>query len=131
MSLLAGISVLSVIEVCYQIVKLHTGKTNVNFITVGGNQTSRTDENHALYLWSKYFGEFIKKSDIHGLGYTQNQSKYGKIFWTILVLLSAAVSSIFILDIQKHAETSPVLTKIDSKIWTLDDVSHFGFSLAD
>jgi Amiloride-sensitive sodium channel len=128
MGLLAGVSVLSIVEVFYHVVIQFGSESQKVHPLVQANEARRivrANEDHALYQFSKYFFEFIKSSNMHGLYYTQDrsQTKCGKIFWSLLVSLSIAICSVLIVDIYKHAEKSPVTMSIDSQVWTLDDVS--------
>jgi Amiloride-sensitive sodium channel len=79
----------------------------------------------------KYFAKFIKTSDMHGMNYTQDQTieKVGRVFWALLVLLSLTICTVLVIDMNRHAEKSPISTRIDPKMRTLDDVSkNFPFS---
>jgi Amiloride-sensitive sodium channel len=129
MGLLAGVSVLSIVEVFYHVVIQFGSNHQKVHPLVQANEPrriARANEDHALYKFSQYLFEFIRSSSMHGLHYTQDrsQNKCGKIFWSLLVSLSIAICSVLIVDIYKHAEKSPVTTSIDSQLLTLDDVSN-------
>ena len=128
MGLLAGTSVLSVIEVFYHVVHRYRLKPTaihpIMDFASAARRVAWVNENHALFQMSKYCGEFIKASDIHGLNYTRDrrQSRCGRIFWSILVSLSLLACLVLVFDIYQNAEKSPVATSIDSKVLTLDEV---------
>jgi Amiloride-sensitive sodium channel len=131
MGLLAGISVLSIIEVFYHIVhhfrpKLTAIQPIMNF-SFETRQIPWVNENHAIVQMSKYCGEYIRSSDIHGLQYTRDnkQSRCGKIFWIILVVLSFFSCLILVQNTYKNAEKSPVATSIDPETLNSNDVRKF------
>lgn len=129
MGLLAGMSVVSIVELIYS-VKTSCQQKQVQEEDEQATTAPRIawgNETHALYQISKYFVEFIKSSDIHGVHFIKDQSltKRGRMFWFVLVLSSVLICSIIVTYTYKHAEKSPVATRIDSKLMTLDDVSAF------
>jgi predicted nucleic acid-binding protein len=65
-----------------------------------------------------------KVSDIHGVQYTtdKNQPLLGRIFWTLTVIGSFCGCYLLIKDTFGHSEKNPVITAIDTNIWTLQDV---------
>jgi Amiloride-sensitive sodium channel len=133
MGLLAGISILSIVEIFYHItaIKLTKQAQQVHPAEQENRQTAWANEDHLLFQLMKYFSKFIKTSDMHGMNYTQDQTigKAGRIFWTLLVLLSLTICSVLVIDMNRGAEQSPIATRIDSQMWTLDDVSEEFFHL--
>jgi Amiloride-sensitive sodium channel len=127
MGLLAGVSILSIVEIFYHIAanKLRKQTQQVHPAEQANRQTSWADEDHLLFQVMKYFAKFIKTSDMHGMNYTQDQTigKAGRIFWSFLVVLSLTICSVLVIDMNRRAEKSPIVTRIDSQMWTLDDVS--------
>jgi Amiloride-sensitive sodium channel len=122
MGLLAGISVLSIVEIFdHALRQLQRNNRKVHPAV----ETRRIRKEHALYHIFKYFVEFTKTSDLHGLPYItdQREGRWGRIFWAFVVLLSFVVCTVLIRDINQQAEKSPVATMIDARMWTLDDVS--------
>lgn len=128
MGLLAGLSVLSIIEIFYHIMieclqshdKVEPLYQINQFI-----QEDQGNQNHSLCKLSRYYFKFIKSSHMHGIHYTrdQTQSRCGRIFWTFLMAVSMSVCSVFVIDMHEHSKKSPMAMSIDSQVWTLDDVS--------
>jgi Amiloride-sensitive sodium channel len=127
MGLLAGVSILSIVEIIYHIaaIKLRKQAQQVHPVNQASRQTAWVNEDHLLLQLMKYFAKFIKTSDMHGMNYTQDQTigKAGRIFWSFLVVLSLTICSVLVIDMNRGAEQSPIVTRIDSQMWTLDDVS--------
>jgi Amiloride-sensitive sodium channel len=131
MGLLAGVSILSIVEIFYHIAAIKLGKQSqqVHPLEQENRQTAWADEDHLLLQLMKYFAKFIKSSDMHGMNYTQDQTigRAGRIFWSLLVVLSLTICSVLVIDMNRHAEKSPIVTRIDPQMWTLDDVSEETF----
>jgi uncharacterized membrane protein YccF (DUF307 family) len=127
MGLLAGISILSIVEIFYHFAAFKLRKQSKQIHPVGqaNRQTAWANEDHLLLQLVKYFAKFIKTSDMHGMNYTQDQTigKVGRVFWALLVLLSLTICTLLVIDMNRHAEKSPITTRIDPKMRTLDDVS--------
>lgn len=130
MALLAGISILSILEIFYCFLKeflFESNKVHPPPVTNSYSDTWR-NENHALYQLMQYCLEYLKISDIHGLHYVKDQGKFGQIFWLISVMLSVTFCSVLIATTYKQAETSPVAITIDSTLRSLKDVEVFSVS---
>lgn len=134
--LLAGVSVLSAVEIVYHIaIQFRSEQNRIRPTTQleSNNETQSAwgNQNHALYQLLRYFLEFIRSSNVHGLHYAQdrNQGKCGRIFWSLTIVSSMVFCSIFLLDLYEHAERSPVTITVDSKMWTLNEVGNFYFLL--
>jgi Amiloride-sensitive sodium channel len=125
MGLLAGISLLSIFEIIYHVARLLQAEPNrvQNSVITDATRVAWRNENHALYQFTKYSKEFLKKSSIHGVHYmTQDHGKCGRIVWMILVALSVLICSVFIKTFIEQAEKSPVAIAVDSNLRSLDDV---------
>lgn len=134
MGLFAGISVISIIEVSFEIFKAAFKRVmkfkNRNKVhAIWPEQASlpknvSVNREHVLYHCSMFFYKFMKQSDIHGLHYITDRNKKlsERIFWSIAVLISTIFCSISIFDIIRHAELNPIEFAIDDKIWSLKDV---------
>jgi Amiloride-sensitive sodium channel len=132
-SLIAGISVISLIEIFYHfaayLLSLRTSKrlfVKVHPTDQERNKTNVINQDHVLYQCSKYLFAFIKTSSIHGLVYTtkKDEKLVGRCFWTVIVFLSAITCSYQIMETLKHAEMNPVAYEIDEKVWKVDEVEH-------
>jgi Amiloride-sensitive sodium channel len=127
MGLLAGVSILSIVEIFYHIVTIKLSKQaqQIHPTEQANRLTAWANKEHLLFQLMKYFAKFIKSSDMHGMKYTQDQTigKAGRIFWSLLVVLSVTICSVLVIDMNRHAERSPIATRIDPQMWTLDDVS--------
>jgi Amiloride-sensitive sodium channel len=126
MGLLAGISVHSFVEFFYHAMKdIKLNKKRVHCSVDQPMQPEIPKRKHALYELMKYFVKFLKNSDMHGLPYItdKTQSRRGRVFWAVLVLLSFGFCLVMIRDLSELADRSPLATRIDSQIWTQDDVS--------
>jgi Amiloride-sensitive sodium channel len=124
MGLLAGISVLSLIEIFYFTVK--------NFLRVQNRvepkslefQNSRDRNVKALNQVSLFLIEFVELSDLHGLQYVKDkrEGRVGMILWAAMVFLSFIACSFLIRDLFHNAEKSPVAIRINPQKWTLNEV---------
>jgi Amiloride-sensitive sodium channel len=121
MGLLAGMSVLSIMEFFY-LASIHFKNGNNKVQTTQRPKTVAWNQSHPLYSLMKYFIEFLQLSDIHGVRYLKDQGRLGKWFWAFLLSISAMFCSVLINDIYKHSELSPVHTSIDSNLLTSEDV---------
>lgn len=125
MGLLAGISLLSVVEIFYHVAafNIKVSKNTVHPLVQSNRRIAWANENHVLFQLMRYFNEFVKSSDIHGLKYTQSQEtgKFSRIFWSTLVLLSLMICFATVSNVYRQ-DKSPLVTRIDPTIWTLDDV---------
>jgi Amiloride-sensitive sodium channel len=123
MGLLAGVSFLSVIEIVFY---FFNGNLNrkIRKVQPISQEHSRVNKNHVLIQLMRYSFKYIKTSDMLGMYYTTDQSlgRFGKILWAVLVFLSFTTCWMLIADLSQHAKHSPVVTRIDSKMWTLNDV---------
>jgi Amiloride-sensitive sodium channel len=125
MGLLAGISVLSIVEFFYLAVVFWKKDKKVQ--PASRPRKVAWDQTHALYLLTKYYANFLETSGIHGLHYLKDQRRLGKCFWAFLIVTSIIFCSVLISDIYEHSEKSPVRTTIDDKLWTLEDVRKCSF----
>jgi hypothetical protein len=127
MGLLVGISILSIVEIFYHIVaiKLRKLAQQVHPVDRANQQIAWADEEHLLLQLMKYFTRYMEASDMLGMSYSQDQTigKAGRIFWGFLVVLSLTICSVLVIDMNQSAEESPIVTRIDPQMWTLDDVS--------
>jgi Amiloride-sensitive sodium channel len=132
-SLIAGISVISLIEIFYHfaayLISLRTSKrlfVKVHPADQERNKTNVINQDHVLYQCSKYLFAFIKTSSIHGLVYTTKKAEklVGRCFWTVIVFVSAITCSYQIMETLKHAEMNPVTYEIDEKVWKVDEVEN-------
>lgn len=128
MGLMAGISVLSIIQFFYHallVLESNVKKVRpLRIIVATSHQEIQKD--HPLLHFFKYLAEFASVSDVHGLIHITDskQSRCGRIFWAVLVVLSLVFCSILIHDVNLQRDTSPVTMRIDSKIMTLDEVQY-------
>jgi Amiloride-sensitive sodium channel len=128
MGLLAGISIISIIELFYHVADVKFNKKNLQVHPIANAQENRrvvrANKKHVLFQLIKYSFKFSKISDMHGLRYTQDQNlgRLGRIFWTVVVISSFVLCYFLVNNLYQHAEKSPVVTRIDSQMWTLNDV---------
>jgi Amiloride-sensitive sodium channel len=130
--LIAGISVLSFVEFLYHFAAYFFTFLSPKRIIIQVqpfNQEKRqkkvtVNQEHALYHFSKYFTEYIKKSSIHGLVYTTKKDRkvVERIFWTIIVIISTIVCGFLIAENLNHSELNPIVFEIDEKVWNLEEV---------
>jgi Amiloride-sensitive sodium channel len=123
MALVAGMSVLSIIEIFYLFVRKYTAKVqpvSVEIVEFG----PVIDEGNVFNQLSKYFMDYINESNVHCLHYTVNSrlSRYFRIFWGVLVFSSITICSVFIINVYKNAERYPVIMSIDHQMMTLNEV---------
>lgn len=129
--LIAGVSVISLIEFFYHIFFHFACNRRNNRVfwrvkrdTEVHEAANVLNQDHVLYQCSKYFFLFMKQSSIHGLIYTTDkaQKKIGRIFWIIVVLASSIACGFQIADILGHAELNPIEIQIDEKVWKKNEV---------
>lgn len=126
LGLLVGISILSIFEILYHIAAIKLkNKQQVHPVGQRSTLTAWAVEEHPLFQLMKYSTNYLKASDMLGMGYMQNQTigRAGRFFWALLVILSLTICTILVIDLNHHAEKSPIITRIDSKMQTLDEVS--------
>lgn len=138
MGLLAGVSVLSLIEIVFHLLMSSTKKASVYLrstrvlpmtpkrsVEQARTRNIKADENHILYQFSKYVADFMKKSDVHGLNYTidKNQSMFGRVLWTIIIIGSVVSCYVLVKYSYDHSEKNPVIISIDKKTWNIENVN--------
>jgi Amiloride-sensitive sodium channel len=118
MSITAGLSILSIIEIFFHVVSnIRVTNNKVRSIQPAGQDQRETRQQQSILV------RFLSSSSIHGLQYIQGQQTIkAKIFWAIQVVVSIALCSVLIRTIYKHTERSPVITSIDQQLMTLEDV---------
>lgn len=126
MGLLAGISVISLIEIFYYFFSetfSSRPKRRVDLINIKASQERRQafEEKHICYQLSKYVMEFTGASSVHGFPFTTERA-HNRLFWFVVVLFCLGACSYLIIDAKKHAELKPVLFGIDENIWNIKDV---------
>lgn len=129
MGLLAGTSLLSIIEIFYHILKQNSQKLQ-NEISPGVQpQVEFEYDDHALFQLSRYFVEFFRDSSMHGLHYIgdRNQNRFGRIFWMLLLATSTIICLFFTVVLHKNEGKSQITVRIDPQTWTLDDVRKFSW----
>jgi hypothetical protein len=129
--LIAGVSVISLIEVFYHILLYLISRRPSNKVFVKIHRETDQiiaetilNQEHVLYQCSKYLYEFMKQSSIHGLNYMtdKDQKLVGRFFWMIVVSASALACGYLVADTLSHAELNPTAFQIDEKIWRAEDV---------
>lgn len=132
MGLLSGISVFSIIELVFTILKcvrLACCKTKVHpIITVQPKselQKFVLNQHHLFYLFGINFVEFLKKSSIHGAHYLRDKklSWIEKTFWIVAISVSTVVCSILIADSLDSLHAKSVIITYDEHLWNKEDVS--------
>lgn len=135
MGLLAGVSVLSLVETFHHFLSPCVRRffksfkaTKVYPIKSAADQQQKmsANEDHTLYQFLKYVIKFFRVSDIHGVRYTidQNQKKHERVFWALIVFGSVVACFWLIQDVFKHSEKVPVVTGIDTNVWSVENVSN-------
>lgn len=117
MGLLAGISILSVVEIFYHLVQFRSKKIKIEPELQAYARTAWLNEDHSLVHLGNYIVNFFKTSDMHGARYTQDRTlgAVSRIFWALLLLSSITLCGIIVGDMIRHAEKSPVATRIELK----------------
>jgi Amiloride-sensitive sodium channel len=143
MGLIAGVSVLSLVEILYHMVDVLQMKIRLKLRKrrVACDQSKKSNrvigkvinanQNHALYQLSKFVGQFMKTSDAHGFSYIldKNQSVLGRLFWALAVAASVAACTLLTFSAFENAELNPVAIKIDDEFVNVENVS-WKFELA-
>lgn len=134
MGLIAGMSLISVIEMVLRIMmtvvqafrKLR--KRNKTWAYRSSEQVSNESPNEvnaAKWKILTFITNFIENSSIHGLQEISIRGQHiaEKLFWAVTVSASTGFCLITIFDITKHSELNPIEYGSDDKIWSLSDVS--------
>lgn len=136
MGLVAGISVISIIELIFTILKcarLIFCKTKVHPIIIVQSKTPlqkfALNQNHLFYHFGLNFVEFLKESGIHGVHYINNKNLkwLEKMFWIIFVVVSTVLCSILIADSLESLHANSVIIAFDEKIWNKEEASFVRF----
>lgn len=134
MGLIAGISVISLVEVLYQFlcnlcsceIRSSTMVTRISVAAVREREERMlSNQARVLYKVMNYISSFVQNSSVHGISYIMNkdQNLLKKLFWLIAVLLSVVTCSVLIIDERQKADLNPTLFSIDEVIWNVRDVS--------
>ena len=129
MGLIAGISVISIVECCFLFISIfftnETVKINPSFEGLPSPRPFLVNHDHIFYHFAKFFTEFMSKSSIHGLhsATDKKSSKMNKLFWLIVVAVSSVFCSWAIFDSVRHAELNPIVIGVDENFWKIEDVS--------
>lgn len=130
MGLLAGISVFSMIELLMTIVKavqVEVCKSKVAPKTVRKPKSGKkflVNRKHLLYHLIRTLVELLKASNIHGVHFISDKtlSVLERIFWSIIVCVLMAFSSVMVVQSLKDLQSSAVIVSIDDKVWNAEDV---------
>lgn len=135
MGLFAGMSVISVVEAAFFIIRIAFAKLqklknrrithDITFVVPKNLPSSRKPT--AFFRFPSFFISFTKKSDIHGLPHIAKKDKsVGDIlFWLIAMLTSSAACIYLIFDLIENSTTNPIKYAIDQKLWDVKDVRFF------
>lgn len=132
MGLVAGISVFSIIELAFTILKfarLICCKAKVYPIVIvqpkTPHQKFELNQKHLFYHLGLNFVKFLKESGIHGVHYIKdkNLNCLEKIFWIISIAISTILCSIFIIDSLESIHEKSVIIGFDEKIFSKEEVS--------
>lgn len=134
MDLIAGISVISLVEVLYQFfcnlcsceIRSSTMVTRISVAAVREREERMlSNQARVSYKVMNYISSFVQNSSVHGISYIMNkdQNLLKKLFWLIAVLLSVVTCSVLIIDERQKADLNPTLFSIDEVIWNVKDVS--------
>jgi Amiloride-sensitive sodium channel len=131
MALVAGMSVLSIIEIFFLFVRKYTAKVQPVSVEMVDFGQVTDDEGDVFDELSMYFIDYINESNVHCLHYTVNRrlSRYFRIFWAVLVFSSVTICSMLIINIYKNIERSPVIISIDHQMMTLNEVQMISASI--
>lgn len=129
MGLFAGISVVSVIEIGFHLLRLFVEKMldrrrlKVHAIGVVKNVDKINPSVGQRTL--QYFVKIVLKSDIHGIHFLVEGGRkfWEKFFWASVVFASSIFCSFQIFEVIKFSELNPIEFGIDERIWTINDVS--------
>lgn len=130
LGLIAGMSAISFIEFIYHFIRALTKKL---FVKVHPKAPERVFPRQCFVAnnetfkrqFTKIIDEYSKKSNIHGLQYTNDKqlSLFEKSFWVICVFSSTVICTLVVHETIQRAKLNSIVTAIDSKTWTTKDVS--------
>lgn len=124
LGLIAGISLFSLIEIAYHMLRAFANRCVVNdgpkmqTIFIPSILSKRKQ-------FLKYFLSYMRNSSIHGFYYTANRELglFEKLFWSSCVVVSSVFCVILVVDTVNHAELNPIVIGMDSNVWSSKDVS--------
>ena len=62
-----------------------------------------------------YFKQFFESSTIHGLVYISSETKFARLFWTLVVITGFTIATILINDAFTNWSESPIKTTVEKK----------------
>lgn len=132
MGLVAGISVFSIIELVFTILKCAQTiccTTKIHPIIIVQPKTPHhkfsLNQNHLLYHFGLNVAQFLKKSGIHGVHYIYEKKLnwLEKMFWIVSITVSAILCSLLIVDSLASLHAKSVIIAFDEKIWSKEEAS--------
>jgi Amiloride-sensitive sodium channel len=139
MGLIAGLSVLSLVESVYHFVDIIQTKVRAKLrsrrviavqsssteVIQGGPKRTNVRQKHALYQFTKYFAQFMATSDAHGFRYIRDKDQHvcGRLFWLVAVAASIAACVVLTSSAFDNAELKPFVIRLDDDFLDAEDVS--------
>lgn len=132
MGLVAGISVFSIIELTFTLLKcarVICCKKKIYPILIVQPKTPfqkfALNRQHLLYHFGLNLVEFLKEGGIHGVHYIKDKDLkwLEKMFWIASITVSATLCSILIADSLESLHANSVIIAIDEKIWNKEEAS--------
>lgn len=131
MGLVAGVSVFSIIELIFTVLKcarLVFCKTKVHPIIMVHPKTQSPklalNQQHLFYHFGMNFVGFLEKTSIHGMHYLKDKRLrwVEKTFWIIAIFSSTVVCTFLIVDSLEALHTKAVIISYDEKIYSKEDI---------
>jgi Amiloride-sensitive sodium channel len=126
--LVAGVSLISIIElvsfVVFKVIKKIATRKSAVHPDTASKVFTLLNQKHTLYKLTEYIIEFIKASNIHGIGFVINKDLklIVRIFWAIIVFISTLSCGFLIKDSIDNSEQHPYTVAVDERIWKVGEV---------
>lgn len=130
LGLIAGISVISLIEFTLTILKCFGCPFLKSKVAPEEAQIRKprkkflVNREHLFFHFGRNFVEFLKESSIHGVCYTNDKKLkiWERFGWLIIISTSITFCSILIIDSLDHLQSNSVTIALGEKIWSVEEV---------
>lgn len=129
LGLIAGISVISIIELALTILKCFGcsfwSKVDPSLENIPKLQKRfLINREHLFYHFGRNFVEFLKESSIHGVHFTNDRKlkAWERLCWLVIICISVTFCSILITDSLNHLQSNSVAIALGEKIWSVEEV---------
>lgn len=130
MGLIAGVSVISIIEFALTFTKCFQCRLVKSKIAPEELQRPRPrksflmNRDHLFYHLGRNFVEFLRESGIHGVRYTNDKKLkvLERLFWVVTIVISVTFCSILTMESLNQLQSNSVAIALGEQIWTPENV---------